>query len=901
MDALRFALLGLASGSLVVLIALGIVIAYRASGVLNIAAGAIGAAGAYVFYFLRDEQGLEWKLALPLGLVTGALLGALTQLVVLRSLRRASVLVKLIGTLGVMAVILGAINVIWGSQSRGQPDSILPTERITLFGEIVIGSDRLMLIGLGLIIAVILKLLYSRTTFGLATSAVAENRQAAAIGGWSPSHVELVNFTLAGALTALAVILMAPIVGLQGVALALVFVPALAAALVGQFSSFFLTTVAALGIAVMQSELGFYQPDIAEALHMDPASLSGLPLAVPMIVIIAATVVRGRARLARGDVESKLPLPGSGQLRPVWIVAGVLAGTGLMMVGSATWTDALVTTFIMGILVLSVIVVTGYAGQLSLAQLALAGFGAWVAARCSDLFGLPFEVCLLVAVIATVPVGLIVALPALRSRGVDLAVATLGLALMLQAVVFNNGALTGGFTGTKVEPPAFFGIDLQPILEPRRYGFFVAACFLLCALLVSNLRRGRAGRRLLAVRSNERAAASLGVGVYGAKLYAFALSSAVAALAGVLLAFRRENVLFRQFDVFGSITVVQNAVLGGVAWVSGALFGGAIASGGLLEHELREVSPSAGAWTLVIGGVVVLAVLRWSPDGLASRLRVRWPRAASRAPVIVESRSARSPASLEVRNVTVRFGGVTALEDASLQVHPGEVLGLIGPNGAGKTTLVDVVSGFTRATEGAVHFEDVTIDRWSPERRVRAGIARSWQAVELFEELTVRENLYVAADFKNAHRYVLDLVHPGRQAVPRSMVDVINEFGLGDALDERPSSLPHGLSRLVGIARVICTEPRVLLLDEPSAGLDEQESRELGIAVRRIAERRGIGVLLIEHDVPLVMSICDRIVVLDFGKVLAEGTPAEIRQDQRVLDAYLGASEAVIEPTGLPA
>jgi sulfate-transporting ATPase len=246
---------------------------------------------------------------------------------------------------------------------------------------------------------------------------------------------------------------------------------------------------------------------------------------------------------------------------------------------------------------------------------------------------------------------------------------------------------------------------------------------------------------------------------------------------------------------------------------------------------------------------------------------------------------------LSVEHVRVRFGGVVAVEDVSLQVRPGEVLGLIGPNGAGKTTLIDVITGFTRQQGGQVMLADQAVDRWSPRRRARGGLARSFQSLELFEDMTVRDNLRTASDRRDPVAYITDLVWPHNPPLPGTAVAAVREFGLEDDLDRKPSELPYGRRRLVGIARAVATRPSVLLLDEPAAGLDESETRELSELLIRLAKEWGLGVLLVEHDVALVMSVCDRIVALDFGQVIAEGTPDDIRGDQAVIAAYLGEPE----------
>jgi len=894
--ALRFVLLGVATGSLTALVALGIVLVHRTSGVLNFSAGAFGGIAAFVCYDLRDGGVPSW-LAVILGLVVGILLGLVTY-AVMASLRNASQLAKLIATLGLFSAGQAFMILRWGL-GVVQPKPMLPSRVVTLWGDLSIGLDRLLLIGIALLCAAVLRLVYSRTLFGLATSAVAENRQVAASAGWSPNRIEQVNFAVAGALSALAAILLAPIVTLNAAVLALAVIPALAAALVGRFSSFGITVAAALGIGVLQSEISLFQPDIAEWLGVSNASLTGLTQAVPLVIILGYLVVTGRSRLQRGETLARLPLPGSGRVSMLSLTVGIAVAAALL-IAVESWADALITTFALAIIVASVVVIAGYAGQLSLCQFALAGVGAWMAARLISTNGWPFELAWLVAIVATTLLGIVVALPAIRTRGTSLAVATLALALMINALLFTNSAMTGGLRGLPIDRVSLFGLDLDPVEHPARYGGFVLVVLVIVGLMVANLRRGRVGSRMLAVRSNERAAASLGIGVVGVKLYAFAVAAGIAATGGVLLSLRQTNVGFGQYGVVGSVLLVQYAVIGGIAWISGIVsaLGAPGALGSKIFADLVPEGTNVVAWLAVLSGLSAVAVLRRAPDGIAAMHaralrpiseRFEFPRSKDARPA-EPSRRRREPAPLEVVDIAVRFGGVLALYDISFVVEPGEVVGLIGPNGAGKTTLLDVVTGFTEQSAGFVRFDGDVIDGWSVERRARAGIVRSWQAVELFEEMTVRDNLLVAAD-DQARRYLLrDLVNPGRPQPTMLMNELVEEFGLEDVLDQRPSTLSHGMARLVGIARALVTEPAVLLLDEPAAGLDDREGAELGAAIRSVAHSRGIGVLFVEHDVPLLLQTCDRIVVLDFGQQIAEGTPAEIASNAAVIDAYLGSS-----------
>jgi sulfate-transporting ATPase len=284
---------------------------------------------------------------------------------------------------------------------------------------------------------------------------------------------------------------------------------------------------------------------------------------------------------------------------------------------------------------------------------------------------------------------------------------------------------------------------------------------------------------------------------------------------------------------------------------------------------------------------VIRAVARRLPSGpLVGRFRrdasgeLRQSGALERCP----------PRTLKVDEVTVRFGGVVALSDVRLAVGPGEVVSLIGPNGAGKTTLIDAVTGFTRPAHGAVHLDGTDLGSLSAYRRSRQGVARTFQNLELFEDMTVADNLRAACDPHDSIAYLLDLVRPRPTPLPLAAWRAIDEFGLAEDLERRPSELSFGKRRLVGIARAVASRPSILLLDEPAAGLDERETAELGDVVRRLAKEWGIGVLLVEHDMSLVMEIADRVVVLNFGRNISEGTPEAVRRDEHVIAAYLGSS-----------
>jgi sulfate-transporting ATPase len=893
-EVIRFAFLGFGIGALYALGSQGLIVIYRGSGVLNFAMGAIGMAGVFLWWDLHVQNGWGFWPALVAGVGFSALIGALTHLLIMRPLRRSSPLVRVIATLGVL-VTLQAIAVLrYGSTPRFVT-SQLPTDIVHIHGTIVISADRLILLGIAAVLTLGLWLLYRFTTFGLATSAVAENERAAAALGWSPDRIAAANWVLGSALAGLAAILIAPIVTLQVTVMTNLILAAIAAALVAQFRSFPTALLAGVAIGIAQTELNRYvhQPGFGDS--------------VPFIVIVVMLVITGQALPLRDYFLQRLPSIGSGRIN--WRGIGFGAGltTLLLATLSTQWTDAITVTLCAAFVLLSIVVVTGYAGQLSLAQYAIAGFGAWVAGRLVASQGTPFWLALIIGVVATVPVGVAFAIPAVRTRGINLAVVTLGLGTAMELMLFRNPAYTGGIGGTQVGDAKLFGWDINSISHPTRYGLFVLVLFVLCVVVVANVRRGRSGRRMIAVRTNERAAAALGISVPAAKLYAFGLSAAISALGGILLVFRLSSVDYTEFTNFTSITDVGLALLGGLGFLMGPVIGATLAAGAFSQQLLTSIfSSSVGRYIDLIGGISILVIVLLNQDGIAreqinqirglrTALAGRFPRLAIRPPGVRELPERKvvpvTPRRLELRDLTVTYGPSVAVDAVSLEVVPGRVTGLIGPNGAGKTSLIDAVTGFARTAGGTLHLDGTDITRWSATKRARAGLGRSFQSLELFEDSTVLDNLRVASDPRDRASYLRDLVWPVNPPLPGEVISAIREFSLGEDLDRTVEDLPYGKRRLLAIARTVATQPSVVLLDEPAAGLGDAETAELAQLVRRLADDWGMAILLVEHDMNFVMSVCDDIVVLDFGRQIASGTPEEIRRDRRVVSAYLGEDD----------
>jgi ABC-type branched-subunit amino acid transport system ATPase component/branched-subunit amino acid ABC-type transport system permease component len=904
----RFALLGLGLGGIYSVSTLGLVLVYRGSGVLNFAQGAIAGIGAYVYWELRFRTGVATAVAVILSVVLCAVVGAVLHFAVMRPLILAPPLSRVIATLAVMAGLQSVGDIKYGSQTHIVP-SFLSTQRLTIFGSIVT-ADRLILVGLGLVITVVAWVLYKFTRFGLATTAVAENEQTAQLCGHSPNTIALANWMAGCALAGLAGILVVPISGLNVDTMVLLIVPMLAAGLVGSFTSFPIAFVAAVAIGIIQSEMAKY------------VTTPGWTDSVPFLLVIAILIVRGRSLPVRSHINERLPDVGAAFIRPAVILPALASAVVLILVLPTSWSEASISSLLFGTVCVSVVITTGYAGQLSLAQFAFAGFAGFVATRLSATQGWPFLVCAILGIISAVPVGFIVGLPAVRTRGINLAIITFGLAFAMQSVLFDSSTFTGGVNGTVVKTPNVFGMSLDTFSHPRRFEFASLIALALALLIASNIRRGRGGRRLVAVRSNERAAASLGLSVAKAKLFAFSASAGVAGLAGVLLAFENTYVQYDQFDVFTSVNAVIGSVLGSVGYLAGALIGGFGAVGGLSARIVNVFTSSGnvGLYVSLVLSLLLIVTLIVNPDGIASFIvrggklgripkpKGRQPEADSRdqqpyregemAAPEQAKRPARHPVEprrLVVDGLTVRFGAVVAVENVSLVVDPGTVVGLMGPNGAGKTTLIDAVTGFVEVASGSVRVDDRRLNAMSAARRASLGISRTFQSLELFEEVSVSDNIRVAIEARDSWGYWNDLWWPRRAALSSAAEAAIGMFGLSRDLERRPGELPLGRRRLVAIARAIAAEPSVLLLDEPAAGLDEEETQELGQLIRRLASEWGLAILLVEHDVPLLMSTCDKLVAIDFGHVIATGPPEEVRHHPQVIESYLGVESELLK------
>ena len=513
---------------------------------------------------------------------------------------------------------------------------------------------------------------------------------------------------------------------------------------------------------------------------------------------------------------------------------------------------------------------------------------------------LPFVVAVLLAAVVGGAVSGLVGIPALRVRGLQLGVATLAFALVTQAWLLGRDWLTG--PGVVAPRPSLgsFIFDTE-----KRYYFLVLGALVLCVLAVRNLTRSGVGRRWVAVRDNEAGAASFAVSPVRAKLTAFVASGTLAAFAGAMYGHCVRHFSPATFNASESLRVVAIAVIGGLGSIGGAI-AGAVAVVGI--ERLVNVA-YLGFFTTSVGLLGLLLFMPRGLAGIAEALRNRVRRVPSvdpaqatasfdfvvqraTAPVRVETSGARA---LQISGIDIAFGGVAALSDVSLSVDAGEVVGIIGPNGAGKTTLFDCICGHVRPDAGRVVLAGRDVGSLAPHARAGLGLVRSFQDARLFPGLSVVDTLRLAQEKHCATNFGHAVLGSRAARTEERRKDVkaaelMELMGLGQFRNKLISELSTGTRRVVELACMLALEPSVLLLDEPSAGIAQKEVEALGELLASIRRITGTTMLVVEHDIPLIAQMSDRLVAMESGRVVCEGSPDAVLADARVVASYLGSA-----------
>lgn len=658
---LQLAILGLAAGAIYSAIAQGVVLAYKGSGVVNLAHGAMAMYGAYVYAALRNSgtfaipplpnplaliDGVDHlaggHLSLPsiptminfghslgtipaavIALATAALLGYLVHLLVFRPLRSASPVAKTVASVGVTLTLEAIVSLRFGTDEVAVP-SLLPSNTFKLFGA-PIPVNRLILCGVALAIAAGLTVIFRYTYLGIATKAAADNEMGAMLSGLSPDRLAAANWILSSLIAAIVGILFSSLTGLDPTDYVLYIIPALGAALVARFQSYWIAAIAGLLIGVIQSMI----PQLHTDFSWFPNTV-GLEDGVPFILIIVAIVLLGKRIPQRGTLLG-VRLPSSPQPRcalPIGVGVTLAVTIGLLFFPPAL-RGALMNSMSGTVLALSFVIILGMAGQISLMQVAIAGVGAILVIRFAgslpgDLH-IPFPFAQILAVVAAAVAGLVCGLPALRVRGIHLAILTLAAAAAFEALVLNNTSILRANDGSGALPPvSIFGLNLDinrhfPVgpagIPGAWFGFFELIVVDVACFSVIRLRRGAMGRRLLALRSNERAALALGVDVARTKMYAFMYAGLLAGLAGVLSTYTFTGVSADQYSALLSISALAIAYLGGIATVGGAVYAGTLATGGL-SFTLLETYVHLGDYQFLVAGVGLVITAVINPEGI---------------------------------------------------------------------------------------------------------------------------------------------------------------------------------------------------------------------------------------------------------------------------------------------
>ena len=579
--------------------------------------------------------------------------------------------------------------------------------------------------------------------------------------------------------------------------------------------------------------------------------------------------------------------------RPVAALAALLWFAVPLLPVPNAWVTLANDAGIAAIVVTGLVVLTGYGGMTSFGQATFMGFGAYTTAILTTQAGLSPWLALPCALIASGLAAVLIGAITLRLSGHYLALGTLAWSVSLYYVSANLD-LFGRNDGISAIPPLRLGSF--PLLTSRAFFPVVWIAVALALLGTRNLLDSRPGRAIRALRGGSAAAASFGVDLAGARMLAFVWAAVLAGLAGWLFTHMQRSVNPTPFGLNASIDYLLMAVVGGAATLPGGLLGAGLVT--LANDQLQDMLPRllgrASNYETIVFGALLVLILQVAPDGMWPLLRRRTLRprpAIPAAPLPRRILPAPGAPVLATTGLRKTFGGLVAVNDVGFHLDGGEIVGLIGPNGAGKSTTFDLLTGVTRPTAGTIHLLGAPLAHASPQRVARLGVARSFQHVKLVPGMSTLENVALGAHLRGrrgALSAILRLDRAEEAALFAEARHQLGRVGLTPEADQPADSLSLGQQRIVEIARALCLDPALLLLDEPAAGLRLGEKEQLASLLRRL-RADGVTILVVEHDMAFVMGLADRLVVMTFGTKLAEGDAATVRANPAVIEAYLGA------------
>jgi len=886
-DLLPYLLAGLVSGSVYGLTATGLVLTYKTSAVFNFGHGATATVAAFLFYTLTVSHGLSWPIAaIVCVLVLGPLLGLGFELLA-RSLTDAPLVSRVTATVGVLIVVQAVIGVVYGASAGNlrQVDQYLPTSSFELGGTHV-RAYQLIIIGVTLAATVGLWLFFRLSRTGTAMRAVVDNADLLDLSGTNPVRVRRIAWMIGTSFACASGVLLAPLLAqLDAITLTFMVVTAFGAAAIGAFTSIPLTYLGGLLIGVAQALCTKYIVD---------GFWAGLAPALPFLVLFVVLLVMPRRRLVEHQSAARLT---TGRRAP-WPVQAVLGvgGIGVLLLAPTLFPDT-ITDWTIGLCYLMVFLSLGLlvrtSGQVSLAHVSFMAIGVCSMSNLINDAGVNWWLALVLSGLVAIPVGALLAIPAIRLSGLYLALATFGFGILLQFMFYTEDFMFGSFgAGLMIPRPAGFE-------DERAFYYLMVGLALFTVAGMVGVTYSRLGRLLRSMTDSPTGLATAGAAINVTRVLVFCLSAFIASAAGAL---HGATVTFVSGDSYQPIlslilfvTVVVS--VGRDPWyaVAAAFVVFVLPSLPLVFTQ----GPNTGSYiTIVIGLLALFIGFRPQFAALAARMPVpSFARIRTRPHV---SRSDQAPVrprrdgALEVCDLQVRFGGLVAVDGVTISAPTGRITGLIGPNGAGKTTTFNSCSGLNRPTAGRVSLDGADVRRLGPSARARKGLGRTFQQMELFDSMTVRENVAVGAEASRAGRNPfthLGAPRSARREVAAIADEALELVGLEEIAGRTVGALSTGQRRLVEIARCLAGPFHLLLLDEPSSGLDRAETERFAEVLTRVVRDRGVGILIVEHDMSLVTSICDYLYVLDFGKPIFEGTAAEVLAAPIVKAAYLGDEE----------
>ncbi len=898
---LPFIVIGLATGAIYGVAGMGLVLTYKTSGIFNFGYGAVAALDVFLFYFLHTEHGMPWPVAAAISVLVFAPLLGLGLELLARSLDGASETIKVVSTVGLI-LIVEALGLLWHPTNQPQLDHFLPQSSVRMLG-VNVTWEQIIVFLFSVAAAAVLYWFFRSVRLGIVMRGVVDNHELVSMSGDDPVRARRWAWIIGTMFASVAGLMLAPSQNLDGVTLTTAVFAAFGAAAIGYFTNLPLTFAGGLLIGIAGALVDKYSATISW--------IGGLPPTLPFLVLFIVLIVTPRRRLAQ--VRSVVRLQARNTYHapvPVRLVAGAVAIVLLAVVPQlqashlAVWSAALIDM----ILFLSLGLLVRRSGQISLCHLAFAAVGAGAFGHFAASH-MPWLLAVVLATLVAVPVGALVAIPAVRVSGVFLALATLGFGILVEHVFYTREFMFGGSPLGIADPRPNVSIAGLNLSSDKGFYYLLLVIVVLVVITVTAIGNGRLGRLLEAMADSPLALETHGTSSSVLKVIVFCIASAMASLAGALTGMLYHFGVGSYFPSFSSLTLVALVVIitVGEPWyaVIGAI-GYTVIPGyitGLTTSNVLNLLFGLGAAAAAYGtrGGTTPQAVRSLLDRVGDRRKAAVgsspPTPAGAEPAAVaRGRAADRDAvaargGLVVQELTVQFGGVRAVNGVSLKAPTGLITGLVGPNGAGKTTTFNACSGLNRPTAGKVFLHGAEVTGEGPAHRARRGLGRTFQRTELFDSLTVRQNIALGREAPIAGVNPLAQIVGSRHS-SRLISTVTDEAlaltGTTRIADTQVGLLPIGQRRLVELARSLAGPFDVLLLDEPSSGLDGHETEQFGRVLRSVIDERGCAILLVEHDMTLIRGVCDYVYVLDFGIMIFEGTPHEMNQSDQVRAAYLG-------------